>query len=99
MVGAKSRDRLRIGPPRPPRLICFHAPKKVANGLADGFNDVRSRWRGDFGSKKDWPHFRPPPIAVMAIQASGRARTASSRHTSFSKHWLANRPENPHSSQ
>src|ERR1700693_1631522 len=51
------------------------------------------------GPKKAWPHFSPPLIAVTAIQASGRARTASSRHTSFSRHWLANRPENPYSSQ
>src|SRR6267142_436669 len=52
-----------------------------------------------FGPKKYWPHFNPAPMALIAIQASGRARIASSCHTSCSRHWLASRPENPHSSE
>src|SRR5262249_9366331 len=51
-----------------------------------------------FGPKKFWQQRKSWHIAVIAIHASGRVRTACSLHTLCSRHLLPSRPENPHSS-
>src|SRR5260221_481149 len=60
MVVSTMGDRLRIRQAKPGRLICFHAPEPVSDGLTDRLNNVRpsaGRGRG-YGSKKFWPAFQ-----------------------------------------
>ena len=85
VFGAKRRDRRRIRAAHPVRLICFHAPEKIANGLADSVHNVwaGSRWGNRFGPQEILAAFQ-----TRATRQDSHPRFGTRAHGLFTPHIL-----------